>query len=94
MELEEELTTFRHLVEIMRANLKEGEEFIVLFEEYADARSSYLADPDNQRRASMLVRKAKLVQNKLINMHMEPLFSLQLREEISFFASIKGKKTT
>ncbi len=88
---QEEIATLEQLVEMSKKNLENQQLILKSVRNYASARENYLADPDNGKLATALVKRAVALSQLLEKEHLSHLFAPDFLSELSFYNQV-GKQ--
>src|SRR5262249_30797883 len=85
---QEEIATLEQLVETTKKNLENQQDLLKLVRIYYSAREAYLADPDNGKLATALVKRAVALHQLLEQEHLSHLFAADFLSEVAFFNQV------
>lgn len=80
-----ELEVMEELITATQKSLKSQKALFLSLVAFKEARASFIEDPTSRKRASDLVKAARMVQIELDQDHLAHLFSADFLSEIKFF---------
>lgn len=92
---QDEVIVLKRLIEVSKNNLLEQEELLKEVVLFKKKREDFIKDPTSAKLATMLVKTAVRLNEKIQKSHLTHLFSTSLLEEIKFFSEVgQGGKSS
>ena len=88
---QDEISVLEELIDTTKKNLEGQQALLKILFEFKEARDAFIQDPDSNRLATTLVKRAMRLQKQVEQEHLSHLFSADFLMELTFYNQI-GKQ--